>query len=96
MDRKETVMVWKDVPVEKLPSDALRVLPSGRYLRFLWDEARTFSRIEIQDLMGQTVLASNYDLSRDLDISTLREGGYIVKVTLNSRVLVGKFIIPRS
>ncbi|WP_224483280.1 T9SS type A sorting domain-containing protein [Robertkochia aurantiaca] len=95
-EEDRSVAVWNNLRVEKLTANDLLILPSGNYLRVKVPDSNRKTKIEIQDLLGITVLENKYDLDRDLDISTLREGNYIIKVYLDDRILMGKFRIVRT
>lgn len=83
--------VWKPVSPEKLQSGELMILPSNRFLRLNLNEDLGFTKVIIQDLNGITLIENPFDASRDIDISILKPGNYLIKVVSANKVLQGKF-----
>lgn len=87
----EATLMWKTVKPEKLQSKELMILPSNRFLRLNLEEDLGFTKVIIQDLNGNTLLEYPFDPGRDMDISILKPGNYLIKVVSANKVLQGKF-----
>ncbi|WP_224491002.1 T9SS type A sorting domain-containing protein [Robertkochia flava] len=87
----EGTLMWKPVKPEKLKSSELMILPSSRFLRLNLEEDLGFTKVIIQDLNGITLIENPFDPNRDIDISILKPGNYLIKVISANKVLQGKF-----
>ncbi|WP_162558697.1 T9SS type A sorting domain-containing protein [Robertkochia solimangrovi] len=96
LEQDEQISVWNNVKVEKLKAGNLRILPSGKFLRVILEENVRFSKVIIQDMMGIPLLENEFSSDRDMDISTLKSGSYIIKIISEERILLGKFVKQRS
>ena len=83
--------MWQPVQPEKLLASELMILPSNKFLRLKLREDPGHAKVVIQDLNGNTLIENSFATDRDVDISILKPGNYLIKVISATRVLQGKF-----
>ena len=86
-----STQMWQPVQPEKLLASELMILPSNKFLRLKLREDPGHAKVVIQDLNGNTLIENSFATDRDVDISILKPGNYLIKVISATRVLQGKF-----
>lgn len=82
------------IGTEEVSELSLRTYPNpvSNQIYFEFPQGESFGQVEILDLSGRSVLLSDYEMYRPLDVSSLVPGQYLVTVKTDKGVYSHKFI----
>ena len=79
-----------------LPVDILRIFPSPAYSEVFFSKKLQNSRVQVADILGNTILQINCFTGRTLDISGFQSGNYTLIIQDSGSIGSFKLIISRN